>query len=127
MIEKRERLLEKFTELNELFKDPKKWTKGYYAKFKGVPCRFSFSRADCFCLVGGCARVNFTYTGEPDLSLVMTKCLRQTVEAPSLRSLLSWNDRAERTHEEVIAAINTTIQNIKDGKCDGILEKERVL
>jgi hypothetical protein len=87
----------------EILRDPKRWTKGAFAKDKyGFALNF-FDRAVCFCSIGALIKAsdrNCAWYYPPGLDV-----LSDAVNIP----VSAWNDAPERTHAEIIQGFEKAI------------------
>lgn len=89
----------------ELIATPDRWTKEWYARdAKGEWA--DLSKATCFCAVGALAKASGvddpTGFEDEDISHFLAV-------AVGCDYIVAWNDRAERTHPEVLAAFDRAI------------------
>ena len=75
--------------LQELFKNPKRWTKGRYKDRK------TYDESTCFCLIGGIIAV---YGDDRRVEYKVSRYLESTTGNCSISS---WNDNEQRTFEDV--------------------------
>lgn len=99
--------------LRKLLADPKRWTKGVYAKdAKGNTVHAHMPDAACWCLTGGMRKV-----------LVDADPQRRPNLAPILLGMgstqldvVKFNDAKTTTHAEVLALLDNAIVRLKKGK-----------
>lgn len=89
----------------ELIATPEKWTKGEFARAAdGRKAHSLDEEAVCWCLVGALTNVISTRPGGADLAAEARQRLREAIVNIDV-PVYAWNDRAERTHAEVIEAL----------------------
>lgn len=85
---------------HELLADPKKWTKGAYARDRqGRPINPLFSNAESFCMIGAVIRC---YPDIYDQDKVNQKLFTRSELKEGVGR---FNDRVGRTHAEVLAVL----------------------
>lgn len=93
------------TQARELISDPKRWTKGYFAKTAlGAPCGSLSDRAICWCISGAINKVSEFKNHQvayDRLRLVVGPLITQ------------FNDDPKTTHADVIAAFDRAIEHSK--------------
>jgi hypothetical protein len=92
--------LEVLKATRELLSDPARWTQGVYARVGDEQCDELNPFASCFCLSGAFWRfgADEIHPARLRLSGVL-----------GVTNLIAWNDAPERTHNEVLAALDKAI------------------
>lgn len=105
-------VLEVLTKAREAIDEPHKWSQGaFFRNDKGVVVG-GLDKATCFCAVGAIQSV-------VKLPSVLSRAALRTLargigkEAKPLY-ITTWNDRAERTYDDVIAAFDRAIEIAKE-------------
>ena len=98
---------EHLLKMRELLADPKAWTTGEYARNEAnEPCEATSSTAKKWCLFGASWRAGY--------ELASTHvCNAPTLGFTNQGCVLRWNDDPDRTHAEVLAHLDSLIQNTK--------------
>jgi hypothetical protein len=88
----------------EILRDPKRWTKGSYARnTNGNSVRPHDDDAVCFCSSGALMKATASGSGE---TLVAALCALLDVVGSRI---VRWNDAPERTHAEIIQGFEKAI------------------
>lgn len=95
------------TGMRELLSDPKKWTKGAYARnCQGYGVPFKSEEAVCFCLQGAAMKI----AGE-NLMSVFLLGTEYLAYGPDVSTVWRWQDQDTRTHADVLKFLDTRIQH----------------
>lgn len=91
-----------FKTVLELFADPKRWTKSSMGRdLHGQMCASGDPDAVCWCLAGAIFKVYGTHSSKGDSAFCrVAAVLKQN--GIGRTEILNWNDRPERTHDEVL-------------------------
>ena len=97
----------------DLLRDPKNWTKLAFARNADYQSVLPYASSACsWCLVGGIERICHE-DPRPALYVAVIEALEDIIitdpGAGDPESLQDWNDRDERTHAEVIEALETAL------------------
>ena len=89
--------------------DPKRWVQGYYAcDVHGYRCEVGHHNAIRFCLAGAIGL--YGHPGhKADAVSIAVPVLKRVLGIDPIDSLTKWNDAPERTHTEVLAALDAAI------------------
>lgn len=100
--------------VRELLADEKRWHHGsgaFAATDDGKPCDTLSSRAACFCIAGAAFRVLGIGTTQPaHEAWAVVDAIHRAADINKTAGIGKWNDAPERTHAEVIAAIDKAIE-----------------
>jgi hypothetical protein len=96
----------------ELISDPKRWTKGAWARDKrGFGVGSCTEEAVCWCSDGA---VNKVINGKNlPLELEVERALGQAAQRRGFNSFVGFNDHCTKTHEDVIAMWRDAIEIIR--------------
>jgi len=111
--------LDRLRRARRLITDPRYWTQGAYARnIQGDECAPDEPPAFCFCTYGALARATgcrpfevSTYAGEALDALVLT--LNEDFDDMPIASIPEWNDNSQRTHADVLALFDKTIERLE--------------
>lgn len=93
--------------MRELLADEKRWTKGVFARdADGMATCPVYGEASCFCIAGAARMI----TNDRAYGTGLNAWRARVLEAARARSLGEWNDAPERTHAEVLAALDKAIE-----------------
>jgi hypothetical protein len=106
-----EEALQILDKMSELLAVPERWTQRADARDKSGSIITPLAQtATCFCLSGALAR--FSKMGEP-AERIIKRALEK--ECGTYFWATSWNDAPERTHADVIAALDRAKQIVREG------------
>jgi hypothetical protein len=96
--------LETLTLAQDLIRDPRKWTKGYFARNeRGTMVEANSQNATCWCAVGAVLKVS-NYS--PYLGLSNNKVIRLLSQASNDVIVPHFNDNPDVTHGDIMAMFN---------------------
>jgi hypothetical protein len=101
------------------------WTQGEFARIDGfLPAHSAHPRADCFCLrgaiervasaAGACAIACATGPEYHDAMAAMCGAIEAVILPLGYRDIISFNDKLERTHAEVLEVLDQAIANERE-------------
>lgn len=108
-------LIDLYKRVRHILDDPKKRTKGTYAR-NGYGCTVSTvsPQATCFCLSGAFTRAAVDLELNSSRGkLIPYKNTIAPLQETVGKHIPEWNDHQDRTHGEVIAALDTTIARLE--------------
>jgi hypothetical protein len=94
---------------------PSAWTQAAYARrVSGISCTGADRAASCWCLLGAIDAERHATATRSLVSQLATSAVTKTVKVRDAGlTLAGWQDAPERTHEDILAAIDATLARLR--------------